>query len=294
MRNRGFTLLEIVLAIGLSGAVIGLLTTAINQYLIRVDASRSQVESAQLARTLLSLIADDIREGRYAEPASTGNESSQSAATTEDTPPTQGIFGTATELRIDRSAIVQWEQRINRSDPLSEDTAVELNARPADMPQTVRYVFGEGKELLTADLAAQGVSDQPITQGYAGLYRQQLPTATWIEEDVTGASTGATSNMAEMELIAPEVVEIAFAYFDGEALVSEWDSEAQEGLPVAIEIKLTVLKEPLIKEQKAIMSDLNELRRQRENLVEYRRFVMLPRTEEPAEAANSSEQGGGT
>ena len=99
------------------------------------------------------------------------------------------------------------------------------------MPQTVRYVFGEGKELLTADLAAQGVSDQPIAQGYAGLYRQQLPTATWIQEDVTGTSTGATSDMAEMELIAPEVVEIAFAYFDGEALVSEWDSEVEEGLP---------------------------------------------------------------
>ena len=86
MRNRGFTLLEIVLAIGLSGAVIGLLTTAIDQYLVRVDASRSQVESAQLARTLLSLIADDIREGRYAGPASTGSASSQSAATTEDAP----------------------------------------------------------------------------------------------------------------------------------------------------------------------------------------------------------------
>lgn len=290
MRNRGFTLLEIVLAIGLSGAVIALLTTAIDQYMVRVDASRSQVESAQLARALLSLIADDIREVRYAGTSSSDSETSDQATTTEDTPPVQGIFGTATELRIDRSAIVQWEQRVAQADPLSAEAEPELSARPADMPQTVRYVLGEGKELLTADLAAQGVSDQPLAQGYAGLYRQQLPTTTWIEEDVTGASTGATSGMAEMELIAPEVVDITFAYFDGEALVSEWDSELEEGLPVAIEVLLTVLKEPLIQEQQAIMSDLNELRRQRENLVEYRRFVMLTPTEE----AESPQQEGGS
>ena len=42
----GFTLLEVVLAIGLAGVVLALLTTAIDLYLVRVDVNRTRVESA--------------------------------------------------------------------------------------------------------------------------------------------------------------------------------------------------------------------------------------------------------
>src|SRR5438552_2139751 len=49
----GFTLFELILAIGLSSALLALIGTAINLYLVRVDASRSRVEEAQLARTVL-------------------------------------------------------------------------------------------------------------------------------------------------------------------------------------------------------------------------------------------------
>ena len=42
------TLFELILAIGLSSALLALIGTAINLYLVRVDASRSRVEEAQL------------------------------------------------------------------------------------------------------------------------------------------------------------------------------------------------------------------------------------------------------
>ncbi len=57
----GFTLFELILAIALSAALLTMIGTAINLYLMRVDASRTRVEEAQLARSLLAMIADDIR-----------------------------------------------------------------------------------------------------------------------------------------------------------------------------------------------------------------------------------------
>ena len=41
--------------------MLALIGTAINLYLLRVDASRTRVEEAQLARSILAMIADDIR-----------------------------------------------------------------------------------------------------------------------------------------------------------------------------------------------------------------------------------------
>jgi hypothetical protein len=63
-RNRlrtAFTLFELMLALALSAALLGVIGTALNLYLVRVEASRNRVEEAQLARSILTMIADDIR-----------------------------------------------------------------------------------------------------------------------------------------------------------------------------------------------------------------------------------------
>src|SRR6187551_439616 len=57
----GFTLFEVILAIALASVLLTLIGTAINLYLFQVDAGRTRVEEAQLARSVLSMIADDIR-----------------------------------------------------------------------------------------------------------------------------------------------------------------------------------------------------------------------------------------
>ena len=46
----GFTLFELILAIALAATLLALIGTAINLYLMRVDADRTRVEEAQLAR----------------------------------------------------------------------------------------------------------------------------------------------------------------------------------------------------------------------------------------------------
>ena len=73
MNRRGFTLVEVVLAIGLTAMVVYLLSTATELYLANVDASRTRVETAQLARTLLDQIANDLANVRVSPPAGGGS-----------------------------------------------------------------------------------------------------------------------------------------------------------------------------------------------------------------------------
>ena len=79
-KERAFTLLEVILAISLTGVVLVLLTTALELLLTRVESSRSRVESSQVARGVLNRIAGDLRAARYYSPVTqkTASESSSS------------------------------------------------------------------------------------------------------------------------------------------------------------------------------------------------------------------------
>ncbi len=301
LRLRAFTLLEVVLVVGLAGTVVALLATALDLYLMRVDANRSRVESAQLARALLTEIADDIRAARYGSPSSDsggrggglggggrgnsgGSSSSSSGSTggadssnsgrtvssdTESAAQVNVIFGTATELRIDRVARWQWERTSREIDPAAPASADE-------MPQTVLYFFNDGETLLANRLAALGVLADPALPGYAGLYRQQSATAAWkYQNSATGVSV-STTEQAEAELLAPEVLALEFAYFDGTQMLEEWDTAQQGRLPRGVEIRLTLLEEPV---ELAMTQDLQEreaLLRSADSTVEYRLYVRLP------------------
>ena len=76
----GFTLVELILAIALSVTLLALIGTAINLYLVRVDAGRSRVEEAQLARSILAMIADDLRATAIYKPQDTSTVASLVAA----------------------------------------------------------------------------------------------------------------------------------------------------------------------------------------------------------------------
>lgn len=101
----GFTLFELILAIALSATLLTLIGTAINLYLMRVDASRTRVEEAQLARSVLALIADDLRGATIYEPQDTSaiarlmassTSSADDAAADGRTAPSSGAGGTST------------------------------------------------------------------------------------------------------------------------------------------------------------------------------------------------------
>jgi len=130
--RQAFTLLEVILAISLTAVVLVLLMTALELLLTRVESSRSRVETSQVARGVLNLIGGDLRAARYYAPSQSSagdesissgsesdNESSSESGSDDDTETEEsadlvlGIYGTAKQLRIDRSAAWRWE-RITR------------------------------------------------------------------------------------------------------------------------------------------------------------------------------------
>ncbi|MBC8350421.1 MAG: prepilin-type N-terminal cleavage/methylation domain-containing protein [Planctomycetes bacterium] len=60
-RRRGFTLLELMLALGLTTVILLAISVAIDLHLRSFDSRRKQLEESQLARAILKIIADDIR-----------------------------------------------------------------------------------------------------------------------------------------------------------------------------------------------------------------------------------------
>jgi len=308
--SRGFTLLEVVLAIGLSVVVLALLTTAIEHYLLRVDASRARVESAQLARTLLTQIADDLRAARYVVPSatpssgggsgglssggtaegssdgtgsgsadsaedssSTGEGSSESSSTADSTTSEDqvlGVFGSQDELRIDRSAAVSWRRMLTESE-LAE------GSNQADLPQSVLYFLREGETLTPAEWAGRSASELDETEDIAGLCREQKVTVALLRD--TAPSDVLTSDETRrVALLAPEVVELQFVYSDGLELFDEWDSAERQGLPRSVEIRLKLTDQPW---ELAGDSSDDYLSNGSRKTVEYRLLVNLPKLEPP-------------
>jgi hypothetical protein len=76
-KHSAFTLLEVILALGLSTLVLMLLGMAINLHLRLLDSGRTKVEEAQLARAILRIIAQDLRS---AVPYNSGKASGKSSS----------------------------------------------------------------------------------------------------------------------------------------------------------------------------------------------------------------------
>ncbi|MEX2025809.1 MAG: hypothetical protein WEH44_00890, partial [Pirellulaceae bacterium] len=68
-----------ILAIALSAVLLVLIGTVINLYLVEAEASRTLVEESQLARNVLEMIAEDLRQSIVYQPQDTSSVSELAA-----------------------------------------------------------------------------------------------------------------------------------------------------------------------------------------------------------------------
>jgi type II secretory pathway pseudopilin PulG len=252
-RIHGFTLLEVLLAIGLSTVVLFILTTAIHQFLTRTESGHGEVETSQLARALLNQMADDLRGARGANFTTTNQKASASDLEEKNGDLSElGLIGTATEVRIGQAASWYWE-------PVPEAESNAANGVPADAtqiaqtvhpPETIRYFLREGDTLSTVELAKMGI-DTMAVDSIAGLCLERWASALSRSDSedslaISESTTGQTSHSQWVQLLAPEVIELEFSYADdtGEFL-DQWDSTEQGALPKAVQIELVLRKVPL-------------------------------------------------
>ncbi len=288
-KPRAFSLLEVLIALALSVVVIGAISMAVRLHLITLEQQSKKIEYKQIARSVLMMVSNDLRNAVQYKPIdySVLEELAASQLAAQGiTPPTGddsggdtgglggdlggsipgggslpggGDSGGGSDDRDDSSGDEE------DSDPIAMDEE-EVEGRPTlignlsvlslDVSRIPR--LDEYNSLTQNDLTLQLPSDiktvvyfveesvnSAITPKFAiisnaaagGLYRRQIDrsVAAYLEEE--GVNVGLDQYA---ELIAPEIAQIAFRYFDGSEWQETWDSLEVGGFPPAVEITVVI------------------------------------------------------
>lgn len=273
--RRGFTLLELLLALALTGLVLFAISMAVSLNMRAFHKRRSSIEQSQLARTLLRIIADDIRGSvAYYEQDLSGVEklladtaegaasgaldeaglgdlgesvdldslldeedatNTTDLAAGETLPSTPGIYGNQYELQIDVSRLPRIDEY---QQLLAVDPAIAMMDLPSDVKTVTYYVQDRG--LMAAGDVEGPAPTLGVSSDENGLVRREMDRSVTQWALQNGNLTGMQQTG---DVIAPEVVGLELSYFDGFEWRIEWDSEVEGTLPMAIQIVL-VMKPP--------------------------------------------------
>ena len=258
----GFTLLELMLALALSALVFVAIGMALDLNLRALNTRRANVEESQLARALLRRIADDLRGAvvletvDFSKVAGTdemleaalgsevtdllGDETELLAGEEEEAdyaallapPPLPGIYGNQFQLMVDVSRLPRVDQYLPQ---MNEDGSLDVTRIPSDV-KTVTYYMLPANTGLQAPMVGATLAEKRSLKG--GLVRRELDRAV-----TTFASEVGTIEFLDPipDVIAPEVSGVQFAYFDGFEWYPVWDTEAMQGLPMAVEVVVSIL-----------------------------------------------------
>lgn len=230
-RKSGFTIVEVLLAVGLTSLLMAGLYASMTSYWNLAVDSHEEIERAQIARALLRQMARDIQSCSFVEQQITDDEEEEASSTDADTAMaayTNGLIGAVDDL-------VLYVSRPDRDmNYYSAQDLVNAQDRSSDM-MIIRYF----KVIAGGNGVSGALAEQTsMIDGTAGLGR--------MAGDMFGLSNAIQTGNLDRQvqaaaLLAPEVSDIQFYYHDGSGTsVTEWDSTALNAMPVAIEIQLTL------------------------------------------------------
>lgn len=277
MKHRfGYSLLEVLLALGLTVVVVSIIASSVRLYLVILTDQKIKIERKQIARSVLTMIATDIRAGiQYKATDYSGLESlieSQAMMTSAALPSLDdiddaditdqdsaggatgagggGASADAGDTAAGESFIIDEENvsfrptllgstsvlmldisrlpRLDQYNPLVA-SAESMNQTPADV-KSVAYFFSDAAEVV----------DQKIEFSIGvvgGLYRREIDRAVAaFQNDFSLVETPDEHT----KLLASEIAQIEFRYFDGKDWLADWDSGEAGGFPPAIEISIVI------------------------------------------------------
>ena len=252
LRNRpaqGFTLLELMVSLGLTLTLVGVLFTAMDLHYRFSTTGTLDVERAQIARALLTRMSADIRSVVFRPPAPPPSDETESEdgfddsgdeSSTDDPPaevveaeytsPADAFAGAGIGVFGDSQSLTLHISRPDRIESLPTANGDDIPLPQSDL-KAVSYFLADGIGDLPG-LVGDDVSGPNATGQLRGLARM---SADRLAMDVLGDLGGST---AETELLAPEIEYLAFEYFDGFEWLSEWDSDVEERVPNAIGITI--------------------------------------------------------
>lgn len=271
----GFTLIEVLIALGLSLVLVSAIYSAISLHWRYETAGRERIERAQISLAVLRLMTEDIGSVVFKAPSSTtstdstasataspgtststttpgsssatGSDSSASASgsmngqnskstATASTPTSLGVVGTADYLQLDISR------------PAKEDFIPEVSVNGPAASEPAKPVLSDNVRVVWSmvtpsmgSVDSKGIRALTANPALARQMTDRLRQAVESEATETSANTAAPI-LDESNILAKEIVSLSFRYYDGYDWVTEWDSVTLERLPRVIEVTIGFLK----------------------------------------------------
>lgn len=308
-KKNAFTLFELLVSLSLMGVILALIGTATSLYLDTLDKRRADSEEAQLARAILRQISNDLKstvqyEGVDVEagleglegldglldggldgmdtsgmgdllgddlsglldPPSNETANTTNIAQTAGLPEAPGLYGNQYELMIDVSRLPRQEEYQVLYNPQQIASIADI---PSDVKTVTYYVRPESTSGTSQSVAGFKLENEFT----AGLIRRQVDRATGRFAIASGNAIGLQS---KDRLLAPEVQSIEFMYWDGYEWLPEWDSDVMEGIPVAVQVLLSMRSRSPHKSGGIVLSANQSVAGTSQSLVSYRMVVRLP------------------
>ena len=266
--RKGFSLLEVILALALTAVIVAAIAMATQLHLVMLTRQQETIEQSHVARNVLDLMAKDIRGAMQYKPfdvdtVDVGEATSDAIDSAGGAIPNGAIpGGTGTGGANPGAAMGMGEESEaspnediqNQGEPMPHPGFYgnnrEIMFNLSRLPRMDQYnpfiVAGSNNVSIPSDIKTtsffldnsgnlEGDPLQSKTMG--GLYRRQLEhaVAAYANENNYRLSSDATTR-----LLAPEVADLTFRYFDGDGWVDQWDSDEEGGFPTAVEITIVV------------------------------------------------------
>ena len=238
VRRAGYTLLEMTLALVIALIILGAVYEFLNRQIAMGEIGRDMTEESSLARAILEQMATDISGnlGGY-DPVQATTDGSQSSSTTTTSSSTTTPAASSTTQQTTAapfnlgisgtdSCLILTSSRVPRElvayDKLQLDSS---QLSPVSDIRRISYWF------LNGGSTGSGLAKQEVV----------CATGTDLQETPPDVSN------ADQMIIAPEVKNVLFEYFDGTDWQSTWDGTTLSGdgitpigPPAAIRITLTI------------------------------------------------------
>ena len=250
-----YSLLELILSMALMVIIMSMVAGAINTYMVRVARQQAQVERDILSRNALTMMANDIRAAVEYKAADYGgiNTLLESISLANGVAAGELSAEEAAEIEADEEGLILDEEVVSFRPSLvgtSRSIMIDISRLPRlDQYNPLLALKESGKQSTISDIKSVGYFVSSQAGGYdpnvvrrenevtGGMYRREIDRAV---SQFRGDDQLAERPDEFSQLVAAEVAEIGFRYFDGQDWSDDWDSAESGSFPTAVEVSLVV------------------------------------------------------
>ena len=233
----GFTLLELLLAMGMTTLLMAAVYGAMSTYWNLALDSREEITRSQIARRIMQDLSRDIRSVTFVEQiVQSSDDSSGTSGTESPSGVTTSVYRNGL-IGFERELMLYISRPDKHLDYVALPDTLTASSRNSDL-MIVRWLLADSSGSGLASAIAG--TNETGSGSVAGLARGEGGVNGFgraIEMDDIGQQLEVTS------LYAPEVQDIVFEYFDGVDWLPEWNSTDLNLMPQAIRIEL-ILRHP--------------------------------------------------